>query len=288
MKKYIFFIGFLGCLLVCAMPSFGKQVTYTGRDSLTVVRLLHQARQMKRKPDKWMLYFGRKFSGVPYVGGVLDKAEEEKLIVNLQQLDCTTFVEYVLALSQCAAHGQTAWGDFIEELRNIRYIGGQVAYTRRQHYFTVWINDNVRDGLVKDIQQPDPPFSARQRININYMSAHVSSYKMLSRHPSWRKGIRQQENSVKDKVYRYIPKAEIANTSLFRNTVHDGDIIVIITDKKGLDTSHIGIASWHADGLHMLNASSVHHHVIEEPATLFQYMQRHPSQVGIRVVRPVY
>jgi hypothetical protein len=62
----------------------------------------------------------------------------------------------------------------------------------------------------------------------------------------------------------------------------------MITNKKGLDTSHIGIASWHKDGLHMLNASSVHKKVIEEPMTLFKYMQKHPSQIGVRVVRPLY
>lgn len=288
MRKNILYILFIGCLALYALPSFSEQAVYTKRDSLTVVRLLHQAHVIKTKPDCWMLYFGRKFIGVPYVGGVLDKADDERLIVNLRELDCTTFVEYILALSQCAAHGQTGWKNFLYELRNIRYIGGNVAYTKRQHYFTIWINDNVKDGLVSDIQLPDPPFSAKQRIGINYMSTHSSSYKMLNSHPSWRKGICQLENSVNGQVYRYIPKEKIANTRLLRQTVHNGDIIVIITNKKGLDTSHIGIASWHKDGLHMLNASSIHHQVVEESMTLSGYMQRHPSQQGIRIARPLY
>lgn len=288
MRKNILYILFIGCLGLYALPSLSEEAVYTKSDSLNVIRLLRQAHVMKNKPDCWMLYFGKKFIGVPYVGGVLDGTDDEKLIVNLRQLDCTTFVEYILALSQCAAHGQTKWKNFLYELRNIRYIGGNVAYTKRQHYFTIWINDNVKDGLVSDIQLPDPPFSAKQRISINYMSTYISSYKMLSRHPSWWKGIRQLESSVNGQVYRYIPKEKIANTRLLRQTIHDGDIIVIITDKKGLDTSHIGIACWHKDGLHMLNASSIHHHVVEESMTLFRYMQHHSSQLGIRIARPLY
>ena len=87
------------------------------------------------------------------------------------------------------------------------------------------------------------------------------------------------------KRYRYVPKGKIANTAVFRNAIHDGDIIAIITNKKGLDTTHIGIASWHEDGLHLLNASSIHKKVIDEPMTLYTYMHKHPVQIGIRVCR---
>ena len=70
-----------------------------------------------------------------------------------------------------------------------------------------------------------------------------------------------------------------------RNAIQDGDIIAITTKKKGLDTSHIGFAIWHLDGLHFINASQIHKKVVEEPMTLYDYMQKHPSQKGIRIVR---
>ena len=77
----------------------------------------------------------------------------------------------------------------------------------------------------------------------------------------------------------------ITNTIQCRNTIKDGDIIAIITSKKGLDTSHIGIAVWHKDGLHMLNASQVRHKVVEEPMLLRTYMAKYPMQTGIRIIR---
>ena len=68
--------------------------------------------------------------------------------------------------------------------------------------------------------------------------------------------------------------------------IKDGDIIAIVTKKKGLDYSHLGFAVWGEDGkLRLLNASSVHKKVVEEPMTLYQYLKRNPTSVGIRVFR---
>ena len=259
-------------------------ITCRKQDSVKIVSLLQEASRLKANPKSWMLWFGKKFQGVPYVGGTLDAAKDERLVVNTTQLDCTTYVEMVVALTRCAESRKYRFADFCDELRHVRYIGGEVAYEKRQHYFTVWINDNVKEGIVTDIQN-NPPFTAVQHIYVNWMTTHQGSYKMLNGNAVRLKGIKALENSINGKSYRYIPKATIANNSLFRKTIHDGDIIVIITNKKGLDTTHIGIASWHADGLHLLNASSIHKKVIDEPMTLKTYMSKHPSQIGIRVCR---
>ena len=258
--------------------------TYKKQDSVKIVTLLKEASRLKTKPKIWMLYFGKKFLGVPYVAGTLDAAKDERLVINTTQLDCTTYVEMVVALTRCAESKKYTFADYCEQLKHVRYIGGDVAYEKRQHYFTAWINDNVEEGIVTDIQV-NPPFTSVQHINVNWMTTHQSSYKMLNGNAVRLKGIKALENSINGKSYRYIPKTKIVNNSLFRKTILDGDIIVIITNKKGLDTTHIGIASWHSDGLHLLNASSIHKKVIDEPMTLRTYMSKHPSQIGIRVCR---
>ena len=117
------------------------------------------------------------------------------------------------------------------------------------------------------------------------MSTHTSLYPMLVKHPKMISVIKTLEKMSSGKHRRYIPKETIRNNALFRSTIHNGDIIAITTKKKGLDTSHIGFAVWHKDGLHLLNASQIHKKVVEEPMTLYQYMQKHTSQVGIRIVR---
>lgn len=266
--------------------SSSNKVIYSTADSARIVSLLKQAAALKQKPSSWTLWFGKKFMGCPYVGGTLDKTATEQLIVNTKDLDCTTYVEMVVALGMCAQRHEISFAAYCNHLKHVRYIGGEVSYVKRQHYFTVWIDDNVKEGIVTNIA-PNPPFTAVQHVNVNWMTTHQSSYKMLTAHSEWVSGIKALERSVSGKQYRYIPKAQIANNALFRKTIKDGDVIVIITNKKGLDTTHIGIASWHADGLHLLNASSVHKKVIDEPMLLKTYMSRHPVQIGIRVCRVV-
>lgn len=261
--------------------------TYSQSDISRINSLLREASQLKEKPKSWMLWFGKKFIGVPYVGGTLDRAEEEKLVINTSELDCTTFVEIVTALTRCmSGNGKRDFSDFCRQLQHVRYINGEIAYEKRLHYFTVWISDNAEEGIVTDIQN-NPPFTKVQHVSVNWMTTHQQSYKMLKNNAKRLQGIKALEEQISGKSYRYIPKEQIVDSRLFRNTIHNGDILVMITNKKGLDTTHIGIASWHQDGLHMLNASSIHKKVIDEPMLLRTYMMKHPSQIGIRVCRVV-
>lgn len=261
--------------------------TYSQSDISRINSLLREASQLKEKPKSWMLWFGKKFIGVPYVGGTLDRAEEEKLVINTSELDCTTFVEIVTALTRCmSGNGKRDFSDFCRQLQHVRYINGEIAYEKRQHYFTVWISDNAEEGIVTDIQN-NPPFTKVQHVSVNWMTTHQQSYKMLKNNAKRLQGIKALEEQISGKSYRYIPKEQIVDSRLFRNTIHNGDILVMITNKKGLDTTHIGIASWHQDGLHILNASSIHKKVIDEPMLLRTYMMKHPSQIGIRVCRVV-
>lgn len=232
------------------------------------------------------LFFARKFLGVPYVAHTLEQKGEEKLVVNLTQLDCTTLVETVTALTLCAESGKTTYEDYKKILTTLRYRNGKLdGYTSRLHYFTDWIVDNTKLGLVEERQKPNPPFTAVQKIKVNYMSTHPSSYSALKAHPEWVSTIAKTENAINGKTFRYIPKSQVANTKAMRTAVKDGDIIAITCNKKGLDIAHLGFAVWKKDGLHLLNASSIHHKVVEEPMTLRQYLKKHPSHTGIRIIK---
>ena len=260
-------------------------VCYTKADSIKVMKLLEQGKKLS-KDKNIILFYARQLIGVPYVAQTLEVNKQEQLIVNLRQLDCTTYVENVLALTLCTENKKLpTFADFCYYLRMLRYEGGKVDYPTRLHYFTAWISDNTKLGFVHEIQANSAPFTKVQTLDVDYMSQHIDNYPMLKVHPEWIQAISKMEQQLTGKKFHYIPKAQIANTSLYRKTIKDGDIIAIITSKKGLDTSHIGIAVWHKDGLHMLNASQIRHKVVEEPMPLRTYMSKHSMQIGIRIVR---
>lgn len=264
---------------------------YTPEDSIRVMNLLQSAEKDAAKEStagQTMLRIGRAIEkmNIPYVAHTLEPNDQERLIINLRELDCTTFVESAMALTLCVRSGRTTFDDYCRILQKIRYWQGRAPqYIRRLHYFTSWIEDNTTMDLVRELQTPNPPFTAVQTVQAHYMTQHVDKYRMLTVNPQDVPMIREMEKRIEGKKYRYIPKQQLYNNQLLRKTIHDGDIIVIITNIKGLDTQHIGIAAWHADGLHLLNASSIHHRVIEEPMTLRQYLYKHPTMPGIRVVR---
>lgn len=255
-------------------------VDYTKEDSTMIVCLLSD------KKLQTPIDFAQKFLGRPYVAHTLEVNREEKLVVNTRQLDCTTLVETVTALVMCARKGFTSFDDYSKCLAALRYRNGKMdGYTSRLHYFSDWIEDKQQMGFVKEIQDPQQVFSALQRLKINYMSLHSNAYKSLREHPELLTDIKHQEQQLTGRTYRYIPKSQVGRFEVLKTTVKDGDIIAITCSKPGLDIAHLGFAIWHKDGLHLLNASQLHKKVIDEPMTLDQYLSKHPSHTGIRVIR---
>jgi hypothetical protein len=140
--------------------------------------------------------------------------------------------------------------------------------------------------LVKEQTATAYPFIATQTLQLNFMSTHPDLYAMLKDKPEDVKKIAQLEKAVSGTKVRYIPSNLLNESEKVLKHVKDGDILALVTKKSGLDVSHVGFAEWGKDGkLHLLNASSIHKKVVLEPMTLYQYIQKHPSVLGIRVIR---
>ena len=252
---------------------------------IRIESLLKDAKQQKSSTN-FPLFFARQFLDVPYVAHTLEVNDEEQLVINTDELDCTTLVETVTALTLCAYRKTFTFLDYQNVLKAMRYRHGVIdRYPSRIHYFTDWIVENTQAGIVTEIQQPNPPFTQIQTVKVNYMSLHPQSYKALKAHPEFVAEIAQMEQRLTGQKFRFIPKSGVKDTPAMREAVHDGDIIAITCNKPGLDIAHLGFAVWRNDGLHLLNASQLHKKVVEEPMTLYQYLQKHPSHTGIRIIR---
>ncbi len=264
--------------------------TYTKADSTLVCRLLQEfvPQRQQLTNDQLIIQIARKFIGVPYVAHTLDINEDEKLVVNLHGLDCTTYVEAVTALVLCTKKGETRFSDYVRQLEQLRYRGGKLSYVNRLHYFHWWLEDNERMGFVREIDTPVPPFTAVQTLKINYMSQNARLYDMLKNNPERVAELKKLEDATNGTKLRYIPKNLLNNSKLLRGVVRDGDILAIVTSKRELDTTHLGFAVWHKDGLHLMNASNLRKNgnkVVDPIETLYNYMMARPANLGIRVVR---
>ncbi len=289
--------------MVCSAANAQSNAQYLPQDSVKVTNLIKEGRLYLNKQGKndapLTLFFARKLLGLPYVAHTLDKNKEERLVINLREMDCTTLVENVLALTfatlevsgklnpKYGGRVMSHFGIFAYYLRMLRYEKGQVDYTKRNHYFTGWIENNCKDVLVMDVSggYTFNVKTVKQKVKVNYMSTHPDAYAMLKQHPKWVGEIKKTEKHLSTLSCPYIPKTEVKNTKDMRSLVKDGDILAIVTDKPGLDIAHLGTAVWKEDGLHMLHASSVQKRVVEDKINLRQYLDNHRSHLGIRVLR---
>ncbi len=279
----------IGGALMC--PSSLPALTYTKADSLKVVRLLDAGKKQTRGTNM-TLFFARQFMGIPYGASTLEVNPEEELAVDLRRMDCTTLVENVVALTLTVREERPTFASFCRNLEKIRYKGGRIdGYPSRNHYFSEWIASNESMGIVREIKGEEGkgyrPFVAVQRLHLNYMSTHPNAYPMLRGRAGVMARIRQNEKKLENVSVRYVPLSLLDKGKDVLGAIRDGDILAIVTRKKGLDVSHLGLAVWQKGRLHLLNASSIHKKVVLEPMTLSEYMKKHPSQLGVRVVRVI-
>ncbi|MGN0220637.1 MAG: N-acetylmuramoyl-L-alanine amidase-like domain-containing protein [Prevotella sp.] len=254
-------------------------------DSIFIEKTLKEALQNHRIKSL-PLYFANKFIHTPYVAHTLEVNDREQLVVNTRQLDCTTLVENVTALCMCMKQRLYDFAAFKENLQAIRYRNGVIGdYCSRLHYFSEWISDNRRKGIVTVIEKPHGLFSSQQTLDLFFMSRYAHKYQALEKHPEYIAEISSTEQAVSGEDVRFLHKDSIGNNDACRSAIHDGDIIAITTSKKGLDIAHVGFAVWKKNGLHLINASQKHKKVVLESMTLKQYLEQHPSHTGIRVIR---
>ena len=274
-----------------AMPS--AALTYQKADSLAVVTLLRKGAS-RPAGENIVLFYANQLIGKPYVGQTLEVNPEEELAVNLRELDCTTLVENVVALVLTTQQKSTRFADFCRNLERIRYRDGKLdGYASRNHYFSEWIASNTRQGFVVertgkagDSRGDNYPYVETQKLNCTYMSSHPNSYPLLKGNAAALKLIKANEQSINGQTVLYIPRRLLDRSRKELGSVQDGDILAIVTKKAGLDISHVGFAVWGTDGhLHLLNASQIHKKVVLEPMTLAEYMKKHPTQLGVRVIR---
>ncbi len=258
------------------------------QDSVRVESLLREGIGSGADGGNLVVYYAERLLGMPYVAQTLETDGEERLVVNMREMDCTTLVETCVALSLTTRQGSTAFGDYKKNLTLIRYRNGRLdGYASRNHYFSQWIRSNEGLGIVEEVSEPTQLFSAQQTIDLHYMSDHTAAYPMLRGDTMAQRLIRKYERQDSGETVGYIPKSKVAGgkDGELGTAIRDGDILALVTSKDGLDTSHIGIAVWRDGRLHLLNASQIHKKVVLEPMTLHEYMQKHPTQLGVRVIR---
>lgn len=253
-------------------------------DTTAVTEILKAASQKKfSNPGNRTAWLGKQFIDTKYVGHTLE-GSPEILTVNIDELDCTTFVETVMALSFTLAEHRESWQDFLYNLRRIRYRAGEVnGYSSRLHYICDWAMDNIHRGNFVDATRDMPKCRYVVR-SIDFMTSHRDKYAALSDSIEYTR-MRSIENGYRNHRFPYIKTTDLASKEV-QAAIHEGDILAFVSNLKDLDVTHMGIAVKGEDGkMHALHASSTAGKVMLSETPLANFVKNNRYWIGVRIFR---
>jgi hypothetical protein len=194
-------------------------------------------------------FLGHSYKPNPLIGSA-DTAEV--FTASLDGFDCVTYLETILALARASNVD-----DFTEWLRKIRYEQGRIQWERRNHYMTLWLRNNLRNGIVRPVPMPAVPVLSRERV-LNVVP-----------------GLTAQRTRVK-----CLPKAAVPRLAAY---LQSGDLIFFVSTRKHLDVFHAGIIVRDGKSMLMRHASRSQGGVVEQELSEFLKANR---MAGVIVVRP--
>lgn len=255
---------------------FHNEAADTTRLTRMLINLSDNSRTLS--PQQLVAQAGRMMIDTPYGAGTLE-GEPEMVTVNLDSLDCTTFVENAIAMAMTIENHRNSWQDFIYNLETLRYKDGKVdGYPSRLHYISDWIVDNSHRGNLQEVT--DRIGKADYIVKtLDFMSSNRNLYPALANDETFSK-IKDREIGYRSHRYPAIKPQNVKSAD-----IREGDIIAITTTKKGLDVTHLGIAVEVDGEIHLMHASSKAKRVIIDPLTLSEYLRRNRTTAGIRVIR---
>ena len=208
-------------------------------------------------------FLSGKFLNIKYEESTLvgDINHPEELVINLEGMDCFTYIDYVEAMQLSSSYPM-----FVDNIQRIRYQSGEVDFRNRNHFFTDWAvynSDNIVD-VTKEVG------GQGTRTIKKFLNKKEDGTPYLPGIP------------VKERTVHYIPSQSIDDKVIGR--LKTGDYIGIYTDKGGLDVSHTGIVIRKGDKVYLRHASSRkdNRRVVDEE--LLAYMLDKP---GLVVLRPM-
>lgn len=283
-----FFLIAFACSVLSAMRA--GAVDYTSirfcdeaSDTVRINSLLSKLHQLGlRQPGQVMAAAGREFLGVPYVAHTLE-GPQEYLTVNLNQLDCTTFVENALALAMTINENRNSWRDFLYNLEKERYRHGTLqGYASRLHYISDWAADNMHRG---NIQDATPKFAnyAYAIKSLDFMTTHADKYAALADSANL-DAMKSVEMGYRSHRFPYIKTTDTGNKSVVSD-FRDGDIVAFVLKDKSLDVGHMGILVIKDGKPYVMHASMSLGQVVVTDVPLQDFLKKNRQFVGVRIFR---
>jgi hypothetical protein len=289
LKRFFFVCATSLIFISCIRSQSGvlipeKDYIATSQDIAIFEKILNQFKNDRKiETGDLLIKVARFFLETPYVANTLEVGDSEKLVINLRELDCTTYAENCLALTRTLQLKNPQFSDFIKQLQFIRYRNGiRDDYPTRLHYFSDWIFNNEQKKCVKNVSKEIAHTLVPNKVN--FMTTHPDIYPALRNNEAFIREMTRQEAEISQRMTWFIPENLLSQVE---NKIKDGDIIGIKTNIAGLDISHVVIALRMNGRLHFIHAGLKQMKVVVSEEKLEDYLLNSKMASGIMVARPL-
>jgi N-acetylmuramoyl-L-alanine amidase-like protein len=234
---------------------------------------------------------GELAAGSPYVPNTLEAyltkrgdPSAEPLTLSLTRFDCVTLVEACLAVSRVAGMEATpTWEGFGREIERMRYRdGNRQGYPSRLHYFSEWISDGEKRGLVHDLGR-ELGAGVDER-PLRFMTDHRPKYPALRDEKVFQE-IEAIERRLDHQPRRVLPTKRLPGLV---GRIETGDVLGFATEIPGLDVTHSALAYRDSRGILRVLHAPLSGGVVEiTGTTLPEYVAAIRHSTGILVARPL-
>ena len=234
---------------------------------------------------------GELAAGSPYVPYTLEEYLRnggspllEPLTVSLAHFDCVTLVESCLAVARLARSEEApTWKRFGQEIERMRYRSGRrTGYTSRLHYFSEWITDGQKRGLVKD--RGTELGGTTDNRPLRFMTEHREEYPALVNARVF-DDIGYIERRISQTPRHVVAVERIPQVAAHIET---GDVLGFATRIAGLDVTHTAFAYRGEEGILRVLHAPLSGGVVEiTRATLPEYVAAIRRSTGVLVARPI-
>jgi hypothetical protein len=206
------------------------------------------------------------------------------LTLSLTRFDCVSLVESCLAVARVADDaGAPTWDRFAREMERMRYRGGERrGYASRLHYFSEWIADGERRGLLRDLgAELGGGEDARP---LRFMTEHRASYLALADDGVF-EAIGAMERRLDGHARRVVATERIPEVV---DRIATGDVLAFATAIPGLDVTHAAFAYRDRTGVLRVLHAPLSGGVVEVSRNpLPEYVAAIRRSTGILVARPL-
>jgi Protein of unknown function (DUF1460) len=291
----IFYKLLLFCLASVQMCLAQKQAYTKPKPKTATHQDIFNAKMQLPRPlsmAEGVVAVGKTFIGNPYPKSnvesskkpdgpvVLQPIGKEVLVINLKKFDCVTFVESMVSLTQTQMSAKPSYDVFKNNLTRIRYRNGAIDYGARLHYYSDWLFENEKRGILTNITKEIGGEIFNK--DVFYMSYKRDTFYGNMADPATFNTIKNVEEAITKREKWYIPKERVAD---IESKLKDGDLIGITNVMDGMDMAHTGFVVWQNGRAYMLHASSQFRQVIMTDVPLVDYLLRNKGQSGIMVGR---